>query len=132
MKKYIIALMLVFIFLTIGWAQEIVYTNQTTIAWDAVTKLSDGSVIPVEDTITYEVYRGDVLFGETSGLEYTITFIEEGEYRVGVRTKRLVASTGDTVYSDMNWSDINGLETPDPFVVRFIVPVAEPRNLRLK
>jgi hypothetical protein len=97
-----------------------------------VTSLADGSSIPTEDVIPYEVFIGEELIGETAELEYTVTFNQEGEYGVGVRTKRQVANTGDIVYSEINYLDQNGDSTPDPFVVRFIKPVQMAKNLRLQ
>jgi hypothetical protein len=118
--------------LSLSIAQEVQYTNQITIAWDPVISLADGSPIPAGDVITYEIFNPDELIGETTELQYTVTFDHEGEYIVGVRTKRQVTSTGDIVYSEINYSDQNGESTPDPFVVRFIKPVQMAKNLRLQ
>jgi hypothetical protein len=132
MKKrfFYIAFVLLLFMLSMSIAQEIQYTNQITIAWDPMTSLADGSPIPAKDVIIYEIFKGDQLIGETSELQYTVTFDQEGEYRVGVRTKRQVASTGDIVYSEINYSDQNGDSTPNPFVVRFLIPVQTVANLR--
>ena len=126
MKKIIFLIM--FMTALSGYAQEIVYTNQVTVAWDAVT--------PIEptDIITYQVWTdsdvGIVMVGETDLLQYTITFTVEGEYIIGVGTKRKVVA-GDIVYSEINWSNVNGVNTPIPFVVRYIKPIQSPGNLRL-
>ena len=134
MKKrfFFIAFVLLLSLLSVSIAQEVQYTNQITIAWDPVTQLTDGSPIPAGDVITYEIFKADELIGETAELQYTVTFDQEGEYKVGVRTKRQVASTGDIVYSEINYSDQNGESTPNPFVVRFIKPVQMAKNLRLQ
>ncbi len=132
MKKLIFIIILM-LGLSIGYSQSIEYTNQVTVAWD--------EVLPIEltDIITYQVWidsimTGIVMAGETDLLEYTITFTQEGEYIIGVNTKRIVASTGDIVYSDMNWSneDIPVGATLIPFVVRYIKPIQSPGNLRLQ
>ena len=131
MKKiFIVLLVLLMMCLSVGYAQTIEYTNQVTVAWDVVA--------PIEptDLITYQVWTdsvmaGVVMVGETDLLQYTITFIVEGEYIIGVGTKREVVA-GDIVYSDINWSNVNGVSTPDPFVVRYIKPIQEPENLRLQ
>ena len=134
MKKRFFYIAFVFLLstLSLSIAQEVHYTNQITVAWDPVTLLTDGSPIPAGDVITYEIFKGDELIGETAEIQYTVTFDQEGEYRVGVRTKRQVASTGDIIYSEINYSDQNGDSTPDPFVVRFIKPVQMAKNLRLQ
>ncbi len=132
MKKIIFGLVIILMLgLSIGYSQSIEYTNQVTVEWD--------EVLPIEltDIITYQVWTdstmtGIVMAGETDLLEYTITFGEEGEYIIGVNTKRVVASTGDIVYSEMNWSNVNGIWTPSPFLVRYIKPILSPESLRLK
>ena len=132
MKRLIFILMIMLFGLSTGYAQSVEYTNQVTIAYD--------EVLPIEitDIISYQVWidssmTGIVMIGETDLLQYTITFTQEGEYIIGVNTKRVVASTGDIVYSDMNWSneDIPVGATLIPFVVRYIKPIQSPENLRL-
>ncbi len=126
MKKIIF--LLIFMTALSGYAQDIEYTNQVTVAWDVVA--------PIEptDIITYQVWTdsvaGIVMVGKTDLVQYTITFTVEGEYIIGVGTKREVVS-GDIVYSEINWSNVNGVSTPDPFVVRYIKPIQSPENLRL-
>ena len=131
MKKLIFIIILI-LGLSIGYSQSIEYTNQVTVEWD--------EVLPIEltDTISYQVWidsvmTGIVMAGETNLLEYTITFVEEGEYIIGVNTKRVVASTGDIVYSDINWSnvDVPVGSTLVPFVVRHIEGIPLPEGLRL-
>ena len=130
MKRLIFILMIMLFGLSTGYAQSVEYTNQVTIAYD--------EVLPIEitDIISYQVWidssmTGIVMIGETDLLQYTITFTQEGEYIIGVNTKRIVAITGDIVYSEMNWSNVNGMNTPFPFVVRYIKPIQSPENLRL-
>jgi len=131
MKKIVLIIILI-MGLSIGYSQSIEYTNQVTVEWDEV------SPIEITDIISYQVWidssmTGIVMIGETDLLQYTITFTQEGEYIIGVNTKRVVASTGDIVYSDMNWSneDIPVGATLIPFVVRYIKPIQSPENLRL-
>ena len=128
MKKII--LLIIFMTALSGYAQEIVYTNQVTVTWDEVAP------IELTDIIIYQVWTdsvttGIMLAGETGLLQYTITFVIEGEYIIGVGTKREVVS-GDKVYSEINWSNVNGVWTPNPFVVRYIKPIQSPGNLRLQ
>ena len=131
MKKIVLIIILI-MGLSIGYSQSIEYTNQVTVEWDEV------SPIEITDIISYQVWIDSVMtdivmIGETDLLQYTITFTQEGEYIIGVNTKRVVASTGDIVYSDMNWSneDIPVGATLIPFVVRYIKPIQSPENLRL-
>lgn len=126
MKKLIaIGVFLLVLLSVVG--QEVVYTNQVTIEWDAVAPMGG-------DAITYEVWQDDgatqTLLGETAGLYYTVTFGTEGSYVLGVRTVRTITATGERLYSDMNWSDEDGEATPNPFVVRYYVPPVAPGNLR--
>ncbi len=130
MKKIVLIIILI-MGISIGYSQSIEYTNQVTVEWD--------EVLPIEitDIISYQVWidssmTGIVMIGETDLLQYTITFTQEGEYIIGVSTKRIVAITGDIVYSEMNWSNVNGVNTPFPFVVRYIKPIQSPGNLRLQ
>ncbi len=131
MKKIVLIIILM-MGLSIGYSQSIEYTNQVTVEWDEVAKIES------TDIVTYQVFTasdmfGIILVGETDLLEYTLTFIEEGEYTIGVNAKRELMS-GDIVYSVVNWSneDVPAGATPIPFVVRYIKPIQEPENLRLQ
>ena len=129
MKKIVLIIILI-MGLSIGYSQSIEYTNQVTVEWDGVLP------IEITDLISYQVWidssmTGIVMIGETDLLQYTITFTQEGEYIIGVSTKRIVAITGDIVYSEMNWSNVNGVNMPSPFVVRYIEGIPSPGNLRL-
>jgi hypothetical protein len=127
MKRAILIAVLIVLMLPFLLGQTVHYTNQATILWDPVTPLGG-------DTIEYEVFwddgSGEVSLGLTNLTEYSITFTVEGTYKVGVRTVRTIVDTGDVYYSDINWSDVNGEWTPDPFVIRFHVPPDAPRGLR--
>ena len=102
--------------------------NQLTVAWDPSAKIVS------TDIISYTVYSKvmgtdtPVKIGETADTQYVVTFIEEGRYYLGVSATRLVAD-GETIESDINWSDINGESTPNPFGVRFYVSPSIPLNL---
>ncbi len=132
MKK-IVSLIILMMGLSIGYSQSIEYTNQVTITWD--------EVLPIEttDIITYQVWfdstaTGLQMVGEIDLLVYTITFSVEGGYVVGVGTRRVEVNTGDSVYSEINWSyeDIPPGATPDPFVVNHVKGIQEPMNLRIQ
>ena len=134
MRKIVLILALL---IAAAWAvypQNVVYTNSVVIAWDAVVFLEDGSPIPAEDAITYEVFRSltggtAVSVGSTPNLAYTVTFDTEGEYEVGVRALRYVAAMDVTLESAINWSGTNGTSTPSPFVIVYAVPPAAPEGL---
>ena len=135
MKKLIFIIIFILV-LSVGYSQSIEYTNQVTVEWD--------KVLPIEptDIINYQVWIDSAMTGqqkvdETELLQYTITFVEEGEYIIGVSAKRIIAPSpefpaGDIFYTGINWSNVNGVSTPNPFVVRRIDPIQSPEGLRLQ
>lgn len=137
MKKLIVFLFILVMILSFGFGQEIEYTNQITIIWDAVTTLNNGNPIPDGDIIEYEVWLRDGIgneysIGTTSDLSFSIIVAEEGTYTAGVGTVRTINGMGEVSYSDINWSDVNGEWTPSPFVLRYIVPPSSVKNLRIE
>lgn len=112
--------------------QTVIRQNPADIAWDAVAPIT-GS------TITYEVLvasLGDktsfTIVGETGSLLYSVTLLSEGDWVIGVRTVRTIDSNSERLLSLINWSDVDGVMTPNPFIIRYYeVPVA-PENLRLQ
>ena len=128
MKKLFIGMFIVLA--SLGYSQEIVYTNQVTVTWDITTTLTDGRPIPAEDTVTYEVYRNDELIAETDLPPYTMTIEPEVTTRIGVRAKRVTAIYGEVMYSDYLWSDIGGV--PEPWAVRSLLPPNEVENVRIE
>lgn len=138
MKKWILTIVGLILIASIAFAQEIVYTNQITVAWDAPTQLDTGEPIPSEDIIEYEVWVRDAVdevtyIARTPDLIYTVTMPYEGTFDIGVQTVRMI-STGEEVYSGINWSDVDDPvgSTPVPFVARFLKGVREPGNLRIQ
>ncbi len=128
---FIVFLIVLTVGFSIGYAQNVVYTNQITITWNPVA--------PIEptDLITYQVWidsaaTGLQMVGETELAPYTITFTVEGGYIVGVGTRRVEANTGASVYSEINWSyeDIPPGATPNPFVVNHVKGIPMPMNMR--
>ncbi len=128
MKKII--LLLIFMAALSGYAQEIVYTNQVTVTWDEVTTLTDGSLIPEDDVVTYEVYRNDELMDEIDLPPYTMTIMPEVTTRVGVKAKRVTAVYGEVTQSGYLWSDVDGV--PNPWVVRSVLPPENVENVRIE
>jgi len=102
--------------------------NQVTVAWDPSEKIADTDVISY--FLYFKIVGTDtpILAGETADLEFTFTFVDEGKYYLGVSAKRLVAD-GEIMESDINWSDINGESTPNPFGVKFYAKPEQPKNL---
>jgi len=128
MKKIIILLFL----LPLLMAQQIVYNNVLPITWDAHAPIA-GS------TITYEILRAPryqpesfEIVDEIAAIEYSVPFVIEGEWIVGVRTVRTVDGIGERLLAEINWCDVNGEWTPNPFVVRYFVVPEKVKNLRLQ
>ena len=130
---------IVFIFVAVmAMTQTIIYRDQATLQWDAVT-----DVLP-EDIVTYEVYIYDsatvindqlianlIFVGETAATELLIVFPDRRNWYAGVRTK-LVTGEPLTNYSVVAWSYDAGVVGIDgPFVYQPLggQPSA-PENLR--
>ncbi|MBA7582873.1 hypothetical protein ES708_24811 [subsurface metagenome] len=113
--------------------QEVYYANQVTVEWDPV---SDSGAISYEVYVSpYPVVNpldpgAHTLVLETTATEAVVTFQTEGKYAVGVRTKRSI--DGEALYSEINWSYKNGVNTPDPFIVGYYTGPAAPVNLKLR
>lgn len=129
MKKLIILILLM---LPLLMAQQIVYYDNVPIAWDAVAPIAGSA-------ITYEVVRAPVgapgafeIIAEISGTEYDMPLIVEGDWIVGVRTVRTIDGVGERYFSDINWSNINGEWTENPFVVRYYTVPPMVTNMRLR
>src|SRR4030067_852934 len=114
MKKTLVIVLLLAISVAAN-AQTWHTANQSTIAWDAVSTLFDGSPIPSGSTIEYEVYLANaitdpqkshpVLAGTTTEPTYLITLNVEGKFLFGVKANRLVGA--ETVSeSAVSWSDV--------------------------
>ena len=132
MKKARLLIAIVFalvLFAGIASAQEWepVYCNQLTIGWNAVSTLANGDPIPAEDSVEYEVSLmklpdGEpVVLGRTATLNYVVTIPDEGEYIVAVAAVRLCADGTESV-SELNWSNVDGESTPNPFSAILRIP----------
>jgi len=128
MKKVIVGLLLVLVMCGLT-AQTVHYTDQATISWEAVTELTDDA--PVAGVVEYEVYRtpypvmdgqnpaAHTLEGTVSSTALDVNVPNDGaSYAYGVRTKLTTDGGATVLYSAINWSDVNGLSTPDPFLYR--------------
>ena len=122
-KLYLILILIVF---TIGYSQEVINTNQATVTWD--------EVIGISGVISYEVFVRNRVTAEEISLTFAdappvvVTVSSEGDWDVGVRTIRQIDD--QTLYSVMNWSNVNGVWTPNPFFLRYYIPPEPPMNLR--
>ena len=156
MKKVIMILFLsvalIFSCVDISEAIDWKITNQITIAWDATKTLNNGSAIPTDNSVKYRVYLSNaitdpgktnpVLLGETDLLLYTITLVAEGRYFAAVQAVRYDSAGNELMdcadesgnliscKSTLNWSDINGDNTPNPFGLTHFMRIGSPKNLR--
>jgi len=129
MKKIAILLILLAPLLM---GQDIIYTNSATIEWDAVTTLGNGDPLPAGWTVEYEVFISDpeTSIGMITATEIDIPVTWNTHRYVGVRA---VMNDGTTLhYSDINWSNVNGAETPDPFLLVSVQGPAVPLGLRVR
>ena len=131
---------MIFIIAASGFCVDWRTTNQATVAWDAVNTLSDGSALPAGDIVKYRVYLANAitdpnkanpaLIDETDLLQFTLTLNAEGRYLIGVQAVRYDSALAELGTSEINWSDVNGAATPNPFgIVHYFNP-AIPMNLR--
>ena len=132
----------IFGFITKCEAGEITWhqVNEVTIAWDAVTKLVNGSDIPEGDLARYKVFVAEpgkkeekFDMGETEFLEFTLGLPKEGRFFAGVQALRyrvinevLTFISGSTIA----WSDTDEDTNNNPFGIVFYFKPAGPLNLR--
>lgn len=147
----ILLIFLAFLFLAscntidVAFAQEpikVVVPDQSTIEWDAVTTMADGSPITAGQTVSYQVFLGDypipegqnrndrqqyMLLATITDTTYTISFPGEGVYLVGVRSVRTIS--GADVVSSISWSD-DPIVALIPWYYVFAMAYAQPMGLR--
>jgi len=128
---------LISIFLTVNVVGAVEWhtANQITVAWNAVT------TVTAPDVLKYGVYTkrlpndAPVFFGEQDALSALITFEAEGKYIIGITTIRYVdqgAPDEQRLESEINWSDVNGESTPNPFGSSYYTTPESPKNLRIQ
>jgi len=128
MKRIFITILfiLMLIALSLGYTQEVINTNQATVTWDEVTGITG--------IVSYEVFARNRITAEEVSLTFVdippvvVTVPGEGDWDVGVRTIRQI--DGQILYSEMNWSNVNGVWMPSPFFLRHYIPPKPPENLR--
>ena len=110
----------------IAFAQEWHPTNQVTIAWEGAANATGYKVYTksVDGTNVVEV-------GMTALLNYTITFIEEGRYFLGVKSIRNI--DGELLTSDIAWSDsAEACQNSETFGAVYYEPPEAVTNLRIE
>lgn len=145
MKKLFLLCLLIPFMLGLAWHTA----NQATIGWDAVAKVKPG------DTYRYLIYQKNIdgtnpqtIAVVPYGTEtFTVTFTSEGRHLIGVGVERTVDVNDDGVVddldkdvdgnltvmtSDINWSDVNGVWTPNPFGLQYFVKPDAPPNLHVQ
>lgn len=117
MKKLILlATIMILMFASPAIAVEIVRTNQSTVAWDAVTTFDSGEDIPIDMVVNYRLHKKNLIAGteeiagQTTDLQYTLTFLEQGFFWAGVSSFIVYddpANAGQTIEneSEITWSD---------------------------
>ncbi len=131
MKKIVVLLILLPLLMCGIIAQTIFYTDQAIISWVAVTELTDDVPFGPGDVVEYELYRTPypVVDGQNPGAhtlevvisstQFDVNVPNDGvSYAYGVRTKLTTDGGATILYSQLNWSDVNGLSTPNPFLYR--------------
>lgn len=141
MKKLLLVVVLMLV-ASPAFGQVWTTANEATVAWDAVTKLLDGSTIPAADKVSYNTFiknkkTGAVIsVGNTPALQQTIVFNLEGRYFVGVSTLRAVVgedgvTVEETMESEVSWSDVASVcLNGQTFGIRYFVHPNQPQNLR--
>ncbi len=137
MKKLFLAMLIIMLIPAVNaTALNWIGVNQVTVAWDAVTALGDDTPIPQGDAISYRIYikklpsGADQVIGDTQQLTYTITLPSEGRYVVGLQTVRIPQGETEEQLSEINWSDVNGESTPNPFGIKYFINPSAAKNLR--
>jgi hypothetical protein len=121
MIKKLLASAIIFSFLSVpAWAIQWHNATQATVAWDAVTQLTDDTPIPSTDKVEYEVFRVESRFGdknnpESLGVVPTLNIVidfTEGKWFIGVQAIRMTPTEADpNVFevasrSAIAWSDV--------------------------
>ena len=103
MKKLITIILAMAIMLIASTASAVIWKNASLvpIAWDAVTTLENGNLIPAGDTVNYVIYivpesgiadadNQKIEVGQTTDTTFNIVMENEGNYYFGGKAERLV------------------------------------------
>ena len=139
MKQFFIIIVALIFWSGLAYGQTWHTANQVTVAWDAVTELTNGTPVPTGDIVKYKVWLknavtgGDpVELGEITELEYTITLNIEGKYFVGVSAGRYSSENVFLNESIICWSDVAECIAEGTFGVQYYLPLADVFNMRIK
>ena len=127
---FFIAIVILLGCLSVGWTQTVHYANQTTIAWDPVTKYQDGTTLPAGTVVSYEIYLKDgtqTLLGLTTATQFTVTLTDYLIHDVGVRAG--ITISGTKYFSEVAWASVDGVP---PFVLQRYPAPAKVLNLRVE
>lgn len=114
--------------------------NEATVAWDAVTTLTNGDPIPAGDIVEYRVYVAEpgkkdekVKLGETELLEFQVGAPGEGQWFAGVQAVRyrlIGEDVKELGVSVIAWSDIPEFTDNNPFGIEFYFKPETTFNIR--
>ncbi len=119
----------------LAYGQEVVYKDQVTVYWDAVT--------PTGGSMEYELFlaahpvvapqdpSAHASLVVTDQLEWTVDVDWNTTKAIGVRAVMTMPDASQK-YSDINWSDVNGEGTPNPFLLVSVQSPAMPLGLGTK
>jgi hypothetical protein len=137
-KLFIGLILSITLFITPVFSQTWHTANQVTVTWDAVTTNSDGNPLSTTDPIKYQVYSKlapsgteDKVGTEITTLSQTVSFSSEGSYYLGVKAIRYIG-TEKVGESAIAWSsDPLVCYNNQAFGVRYWLPPAQPKGLKL-
>jgi len=136
MKKSIICFAIIALLVAApAMAVDFITANQTTVAWDPVTKSPDGTITFASGEITYSVYLANAITDPNKSnpakvrtipeTQTTLTLNTEGKYFVGVSAVRTVS--GNLIgESAIAWSD----QVTPAFGIQFFIIPGPPSGLR--
>lgn len=123
-------------------SQEWHVANQATITWDAVTELSNGTVIPGDNIVEYRLWLSNadtdlekanpVEVGITSETLFVVTLCVEGRFFVGLQTLRKSSDGTLLNKSVVGWTDDPAIvANGETFGLQYFLPPANARGVGL-
>jgi len=106
--------MVILLSVAVSMAQVWHPLNQATVAWDAVTELSNGDPVPEIDTVFYRTYMKGaddnppmtLVADNIAVAQYTFTISTEGRFLVAVQAVRWIGGDSELEYTSyLAWSD---------------------------
>lgn len=112
MKKVFVVLAIICFMVSAAYAAVDSWkpANQLTVAWDAVTTHGDGSALPEEAVISYEIvlagedHSNPVVLWSGESLTATLTLTQFGRFVIGIKSVMKVAGVVVSE-SEYGWSD---------------------------